>query len=179
MTPLDYHVTFGPPALSIQADQTFIVPIVPEYHRLLFPDAERQLNLPGLETDRPFGNALRKAYLCHAATGAVGPGATLLFYRSHDIKAITCIGVVEGASREASAESIIRLVSTRTVYSYDEIQHLATTSVLVIRFRQDRVLDQPLPLANLQRRQLISGHPQTVSRVRKEGIPWLRDQISS
>ncbi len=179
MTPLEYHTTFGPPALSVVADQTFMVPILPRYHRLLFPDAERQLDLPGLETDRPFGNALRKAYLCHATTGAIGPGATLLFYRSHDLKAVTCLGVVEEASREVSAEAVTRLVSTRTVYSSDEIERMATKPVLVIRFRQDRVLDRPLGLADMRARGLISSHPQTVIRVRKEGVSWLREQISS
>jgi len=40
----------------------------------------------------PFGNALRKAYLCHASTRRLEPGAPLLFYRSKDEKAVFVVG---------------------------------------------------------------------------------------
>ncbi len=179
MGPLDYHVTFGPPALAVTRGQTFIVPILPKFHRLLFPDAELQLGLPGIETDRPFGNALRKAYLCHAKVKSIPQGATLLFYRSNDVKGVTCVGVVEEAIRETSADAITRLVGTRTVYSFEEIGQLAKAPVLVILFRQDRILGRPVGLADMVRRQLLSSHPQTVIRVREEGMPWMLDQISA
>jgi hypothetical protein len=177
LAPLDYHLTFGPPALSIAESQTFVVPVQPRFHRLLFPDAELQLGLPGLQTDRPFGNGLRKAYLCHAPLKSIGVGATLLFYRSHDVKGVTCVGVVEDVSHETTAEEIARLVGSRTVYSFEEIKSLANKTVLVIRFRQDRLVDPPIGLADLVSRQLLSGHPQTVTRVKKEGIPWLTARI--
>jgi hypothetical protein len=177
LAPLDYHLTFGPPALSIAESQTFVVPVQPRFHRLLFPDAELQLGLPGLQTDRPFGNGLRKAYLCHAPLKSIGAGATLLFYRSHDVKGVTCVGVVEDVSHETTAEEIARLVGSRTVYSFEEIKSLASKTVLVIRFRQDRLVDPPIGLADLVSRQLLSGHPQTVTRVKKEGIPWLTARI--
>jgi L-amino acid N-acyltransferase YncA len=176
---LEYHVRFGPPALALDPEQTFVVPIEPRYHRLLFPDAERQMGLPGLAANRPFGNGLRKAYLCHSATRLVAPGATLLFYRSHDTKGLTSAGVVESASHEPDAEAITRLVGTRTVYSSEEIGRLATKPVLVILFRQDRILEQPIPLAELVARQLLSGHPQTVTRARREGAAWLKQQIGA
>jgi GNAT superfamily N-acetyltransferase len=183
---LDFHIRFGPPALNADRSQTFVVPIVPEFHRLLFPDAEAQvvgaqlpLGLPTPEPDRPFGNSLRKAYLCHAQVRTLAPGATLLFYRSHDLKGVSCVGVVERASREVDPDDIARLVGKRTVYSYEQIKDLARKPVLTVLFRQDRILADPIPLAELLQRQLLSGHPQSIVSVKKEGFKWVMDRIGA
>jgi GNAT superfamily N-acetyltransferase len=180
-TPLDFHVRFGPPALNPDPRQTFVVPIQPEFHRLLFPDAESQLSL-GLrldELDRPFGNSLRKAYLCHAQVRALAPGATLLFYRSHDLKALTCVGVVERSSREDDVTEIARIVGKRTVYSYQQIEELAAKPVLTILFRQDRILEVPIPLADMVQAQLLSAHPQSITTIKEEGFQWMMGRIGA
>jgi len=180
-TPLDFHVRFGPPALNPDPRQTFVVPIQPEFHRSLFPDAESQMSL-GLhldEIDRPFGNSLRKAYLCHAQLKTMAPGATLLFYRSHDLKALTCVGVVERSSREHDVNEIARIVGKRTVYSYRQIEELAEKPVLTVLFRQDRILEVPIPLADMLQAQLLSGHPQSITTVRQEGFAWMMGRIGA
>jgi len=180
-TPLDFHVRFGPPALNPDPTQTFIVPIQPEFHRLLFPDAESQLSLGFRldEIDRPFGNSLRKAYLCHAQLRTLAPGATVVFYRSHDLKALTCVGVVERSSREHDVNEIARIVGKRTVYSYQQIEELAEKPVLTILFRQDRILEIPVSLADMLQAQLLSGHPQSITRVRQEGFAWMMGRIGA
>ena len=80
-TPLEHHIAFGPPAVQPRQSQTFMVPIQPRFHDGLFPDApSRQPRLAGLPPpSSPYGNALRKAYLCHAPIRSILPGATLLF----------------------------------------------------------------------------------------------------
>ena len=127
-SPLEFHVLFGPPAIQT-ADRSFVVPIIPKWHRQLFPDSPEespysQMTLPGLEIEsenHPSGNALRKAYLCNSNTELLEPGDTLFFYRSHDLKAITTIGVVESTLRSASPQEIMTFVGRRTVYRPDEI----------------------------------------------------------
>jgi GNAT superfamily N-acetyltransferase len=185
-TPLDFHVRFGPPALSLDPSQTYVVPIQPEFHRLLFPEAERQFSSDQLslglrldDSDRPFGNSLRKAYLCHAQVRALAPGATLLFYRSHDLKALTCVGVVERSSRETDVDEIARIVGKRTVYSYQQIEALAAKPVLTILFRQDRILEVPIPLADLLHGQLLSSHPQSITTIKQEGFAWMMGLIGA
>lgn len=177
LDPLLLHRRFGPPALAPRAEQTFIVPIKPEFHRLLFPEAEPQLGL-GLDAiDRPYGNALRKAYLSHSRINPMPPGSTLLFYRSGDQHAITCVGVVEAARREHDAEAIALLVGNRTVYSLDQIGEMARKPVLTLLFRQDRLLKQPIPLAEARRSQLLLAAPQSIAAVRLEGFEWLTRRI--
>ena len=174
---LTFHKRFGPPALKPILEQTFVVPIQPKFHTLLFPEAEPQLGLGLEEADRPYGNALRKAYLSNSRIRPMPAGSTLLFYRSGDAHAITCVGVLEAASREQDADAIATLVGKRTVYSLSEITRLAIKPVLALLFRQDRLLRRPIRLAEAQRMQLLSAAPQSIATVHREGFAWLTRQI--
>lgn len=185
LDPLAYHVTFGPPALKLAPEDTFVIPIRPEYHRVLFPEAETGFATPQLSfgfaqprTDHPFGNAIRKAYLCRAPSNQLGPGSTILFYRSVDRRALTVLGVVEQAVRLSTAEEIARVVSNRTVYTLQQIEHMtAKGELLVILFRQDRVLSKPIALAECVRSQLLSSWPMSITAVHRSGFPWLSSRI--
>jgi hypothetical protein len=59
----------------------FIVPIRPEYHRILFIDyespADRQATL--FRTSNTAGNAIKMAYLCHSQSKTIKPGDVVLF----------------------------------------------------------------------------------------------------
>ncbi len=177
LDPLSFHIAFGPPALLVTEEQTFIVPIQPGYHQSLFPDApgEQQTFLP----PRGYGNALRKAYLCRASLRRARPGATLVFYRSDDAMAATAIGVLEETLVSADPVAILEFVGTRTVYSVAEVEKMAARGeVLAMLFRQDRFLDPPIPLRELQNGQAVRRAPQTTVSVRKEGVAWLRQRIA-
>jgi len=148
LSPLDLHVTFGPPALRIVDGQTFITPIQPRYHRSLFPDAPGEQM--SLVAPQPHGNALRKAYLSHAHVRSAEPGATILFYRSADIRAATAVGVLEESLVSTDSDEILEFVGSRTVYSAEEVEGMAADgSVLAFLFRQDRFLEPPITLAEL------------------------------
>jgi GNAT superfamily N-acetyltransferase len=177
LDPLAFHRKFGPPAVMPRPEQTFAVPIRPEYHRLLFPEAEPQLGLGLEDADRPYGNALRKAYLSLSRIRLMPAGSTLLFYRSGDAHAITSVGVLESATREEDAEAIARLVGKRTVYSLEEIIELAHKPVLALLFRQDRLLKRPITLAEAIRWQLLSAAPQSIAAIRPEGFEWMTRRI--
>jgi GNAT superfamily N-acetyltransferase len=186
LDPLTYHVRFGPPALKPAIDRTYVIPIRPEYHRSLFPEAERRPGAPQLsfgfaepDVDHPFGNAIRKAYLCHSPSNQLVAGSTIVFYRSEDLHALTVVGVVEQTARLETADEITRMVGNRTVYSLKQIEHMAAEGpVLVILFRQDRVLGEPISLAECTQRQLLSSWPMSITAVRRSGFEWLSSKIA-
>ncbi len=183
-SPLDYHVRYGPPALAMEADRVFIVPIRPKWHRVLFPDAEPIRDdalLPataGLAL-QPFGNAIRKAYLCNSPSRRLRPGDTLLFYRSDDERAVYVVGVCENVMVSTKAEQIAAVVGRRTVYSMAEIHEMARTrEVLVVQFRQDRILSsEPVGIEELVMAGVIQRSPQSITKTRPEGAAWLARRI--
>jgi len=182
--PLAFHCKYGPPALMIEPDQTVIIPIRPEYHEGLFPDAPTEpgapMQLPGLAVPRPHGNALRKAYLCRAAIRSLAEGATLLFYRSDDRQAVTTIGVLEAHLISSDPGELLDFVGTRTVYSAEEVAAMASRGeVLALRFRQDRFLEPPITIDEMQGAQAVKRAPQSIHRVHKEAIPWLKSRIGA
>jgi ribosomal protein S18 acetylase RimI-like enzyme len=190
MNALAYHSTFGPPAVKLVEGGVFLVPILPRYHNLLFPDAEGQqepeaqleleLGLPPRDAPEPYGNALRKAYLCHSPNRRLRPGSTLLFYRSRDAKAVTCVGVVEDTLVSTTSEDVVAFVGQRTVYSARDIQGMCKRGpVLAVLFRQDRLLPTPIPREELVSEGVVTQAPQSISRVPLEVIPWLEGRIGA
>ncbi len=135
-----------------------------------------ELDLLGVEPReaKPFGNAIRKAYPCHTVTRQLQPGSTLLFYRSRDAKAITCVGVVEDTLVSSDATRVAAFVGQRTVYSLQEIEKMCQhAEVVAIRFRQDRLLRQPIYRAEMVSEGIANRAPQSIQHVASEVIPWL------
>ncbi|RUO95072.1 GNAT family N-acetyltransferase [Corallococcus sp. AB018] len=175
LSPLDFHVRHGPPAMKFDVP-SFIIPIEPKFHHLLFPDADAQLSLePGIH---PFGNGLRKAYLCRALIRQIEPGASLLFYLSHSQKAVTVVGIAEQTLVSANAEEIAATVGKRTVFPLRDMQVLCSNGeVLVILFRQAAILKEPIPLGDLCRHGVLNGPPQSITTVQQGGREWLRQRL--
>ncbi|MBN8469444.1 GNAT family N-acetyltransferase [Corallococcus exiguus] len=175
LSPLDFHVRHGPPSMKFDVP-SFIIPIEPRFHHLLFPDADSQLSLePGIH---PFGNGLRKAYLCRALNRQIEPGASLLFYLSHSQKAVTVVGIAEQTLVSADAEEIAATVGKRTVFSLRDMQTLCSNGeVLAILFRQAAILKEPIPLSDLCRHGVLNGPPQSITTVQPGGREWLRQRL--
>jgi hypothetical protein len=149
-----------------------------------FPKTE-PLRLP-FDEPQPYGNAIRKAYLCHSKIKGLQPGATLLFYKSKggnalssgNEQSIQCVGVVERVVRSQSAETIAREVGRRTVYRYTEIEAMTRERpVLAILFRHAIILEKPIKLAELRAHDLLGGVPQSIAQVRAAGLVWTRTRI--
>jgi L-amino acid N-acyltransferase YncA len=174
--PLAFNVRYGPANFKIHGVEMFVIPIRPVYHRLLFPDAQSQLDI--MLTHHPFANSIRKAYLCHASTRRISPGSVLLFYRSDDEQAVRSIGVAEGVRVSKQPDEITHFVGQRTVYSYNEIAKMSEKPVLAILFRHARNLAVPISLADLRAYKVLSGPPQSIVRVREEGMEWVRERLS-
>jgi hypothetical protein len=176
LSPLQYHVRFGPRYLRTADARFFVVPIQPEYHRMLFPDLETQGALfPGETT---FGNGIAKAYLCHAPIRRLEPGDVLLFYRSVSGHA-RAVGVIEDTLVSRNPEEISRFVGRRTVYDFDAIQAMcAHGDVLAILFRQAESLSAWLAYHEMVHQGVIVGPPQSIAQVSQtEGVNWLANQL--
>lgn len=184
---LEHHITYGPPAIARTA-RVFLIPIQPRWHDQLFPDSPRaetseQLLLPGMAHEGrtyPWGNALRKAYLCNSNTTQLAAGDAVLFYRSGVHQTVTAVGVIERIVRSGDPVEIINFVGRRTVYTPEEIVGMCRSvrGVLAILFRQDRFIEPAWGIAELQRQGVVRGWPQSITRVGEGGAAWVHQQLS-
>lgn len=172
----EYLKRFFPHFRHDAAVKKFIVPIQPEFHRILFPDYEspedRQLLL--LRPTNTAGNAIKLAYLCHAQTRRIDPGDLLLFYRSGDERAVTTVGVAESYETLADPGQIAARVKRRTVYSMQEVAELAVKPTRVMLFRLVKHLARPLSQAWLEQEGVLRGPPQSVTRIAEAGFERIR-----
>ena len=173
--PLEFNIRYGPHAVRIAGVPGCIVPIRPQYHQLLFPEAERQLSLTA--GHYAFGNSIRKAYLCNSAIRKLRPGSNLLFYRSRDAHAVTSLGVVEDTLVTRHAGDIAKFVGNRTVYSLSQIRRLCSQLVLAVLFRQARILRNPITLSELKQNGLLRAAPMTIIRLPADSAVWLEPRL--
>lgn len=186
LSPLAHHIAYGPPAIA-GTGNVFIVPIFPIWHGQLFPDAPadepsyEQLELITGQplVTHPWGNALRKAYLSNSPSNLLRPGDTLLFYQSGGQGTVASIGVVEDTLRSADPAEVTSFVIGRTVYTPTEIDDMCRSvrGVLAILFRQDRFIDPPWSLAELQANGVVRAWPQSITKVSERGAKWVHDQL--
>lgn len=175
LSPLEFHIRFGPRAFVFRDNSSFVVPIMPQFHRVLFPELETQLSL--FRDPHPCGNSIKKAYLCHATTKQLQPGDNLFIYRSHDLSGLTAIGVVEDTLRSTDANTIARYVGSRTVYRYQDIVDLCKKPTLSVKFRLAKGFNRPILLKELKANNVLKGAPQSISRLSSEGVTWIKEKI--
>lgn len=163
---LDFNVRFGPHALKCDGASCFIVPIKPYFADLLFPELAEQTEL--FASNSPYGNSIKKAYLCKSPTQYLDQGSIVLFYRSGDKKALVCIGVVEDTLKTTDPEAVAGFVGKRTVYSFNEIRSMCPSGTLAILFRQARNLVPSVSLSRLREEGVLKGAPQSITRLSDE-----------
>lgn len=167
---------YGPFSFMRDSVGAFVVPIQPQYHALLFPDAEAQPDLfPG---QRYFGNALRKAYLCNASVRTLQAGDLLFFYQSQGFSTIQVAGVVEAVVVSRDAAEVAAFVGKRTVYSFSEIEAMVRDrEVLAILFMAVKVKGAEVGLPALVGHQVVSAPPQSIQNIPSESRSWLLNQL--
>ncbi len=176
MNPLQYHVTFGPRSVIACAVPWFLVPIRPVYVNRLFPEATVQKEL--FQGQDACGNAIRKAYLCNSPIRKIVPGSILIFYRSQENQGAIAMGIVERVLVSTNAAEIARMVSSRTVYSFEEIERLCDEQeTLVILFRQPVGIRLSISLDELERHSVLQSPPQSIVEVRERGRKWLQTRL--
>ena len=162
-SPLDYAIKYFP-TIKLSDNSVFIVPIQPQYHRILFPELERQGDLFYYsDATNSAGNAIKQAYLCKTPTNSIKPGDILFFYRTQDEMAITSYGIVDQFEIENEAEKIFQWVSKRTVYSYEEIDEMAGSNIKIILFRLVGHLDNTISFNRLKEPNIVFGPIQSVT----------------
>ena len=157
--PFKFYQRYSP-ALICNDVNKYVIPIKPQYHDILFPDNTKQPSLFG--ADHPAGNTIKKAYLSHAQLQSMSAGDIVLFYRSHDRKALTTIAIVEDYFASNSSDQIVAKVAKRTVYSYKEIQEMTKQSTKVLLFRQVLHLPKDISINWLHEKSIISGNIQSI-----------------
>ncbi|WP_162197666.1 PIN domain-containing protein [Methanosarcina horonobensis] len=148
----------------------FVIPIRPEYHDILFPEYKRrQMKLTDyFEINIP-GNAIKKAYLSSRFSSRLGLGDIILFYRSHDQRAITSLGIIDQEpTRTSNLDELKRIVGKRSVYSKEELKEWAEKSVFIIRFKHHLYLPNPLNLKYLIENGILKGVPQSITEINHE-----------
>lgn len=166
--PFDYHKRYNPFFVCSNVSK-YIVPIIPAFHEILFPELQTRRQLSLFNDTSSVGNTIKKAYLCHAQIKNMSAGDILLFYRSTDTKMITTIGIVEDFQCLDDPDEISTMVSKRTVYSRQQIEELCEKEVRVILFRQIKHLDQPLSMRWL-RDNGITGNIQSIRSVSNQNF---------
>lgn len=160
-TPLEYSIKYYP-AIKLDGNKAYLVPIKPKFHKILFPEVGRQSDLFS-DVSNSVGNAIKQAYLCKTPTKSVKPGDIIFFYRTIDDMAVTTYGVVDQFYMEAEAEKILQWVSKRTVYSYEDIQEMSGSSeVKIILFRLIGHLKVPVHLSVLRSAGVVNGSIQSL-----------------
>lgn len=169
MEPFEYLKCFFPHFRHDPTVEKFIIPIRPEYHRILFPDYKPRQSVL-FQSSNTAGNAIKLAYLCHAQTKHMNPGDVLLFYRSKDEQAITSIGIVENYDTLEDASVIAGRVKRRTVYSMAEIEEKSKKPTKVMLFRLARHLDNPIPRAWLTKNGVFKRAPESIMKISHEAF---------
>ena len=160
-SPLEYAIKYYP-AIKLDSNNVFLIPIQPQYHEVLFPELVRQSDLFS-EVSNSAGNAIKQAYLCRTPTRTVKPGDIVFFYRTTDDKTITTYGIVDQFYIESEVEKIFQWVSKRTVYSYSDIKKMSDSGeVKVILFRLIKHLKSPISFLDLKRAGIVKGSIQSL-----------------
>ena len=167
-TNLDYAIKYYP-AFRLQNNKAYLIPIRPQYHQVLFPELRRQPDIFS-SISNSAGNSIKQAYLCHCACKSIKPGDVVFFYRTGDDKAITSYGVVDDFIIENDPEAIYQWVAKRTVYSFEEIDDMASggREVKVILFRFFDHFEDGLTFERLKELGIVKGSIQSVTTLSDE-----------
>lgn len=177
LAPLEHAVRYGP--RSLRVERAHVVPIQARFAARLLPDSDPQ---GSLFANEPCGNAIRKAYLCHAPSRKLRPGHLLVFLRTATGRpaTATAVGVVEETLLSGDPGIVAAFVRGRTVYSFDEINLMCRSGpVLSILFRLDRGLDPPWQLETLVAARVMRRSPQSIAEIPEDGVAWVRHELGA
>ncbi len=100
INPVDFHITYSPWHYFDSNIKKYIIPIIPVYHEIIFPELySQQLLLPFATKGSVPGNTIKKVYLCNSPKNEVENGSIIFFYCSRDTKLLTSVGIVESSTK--------------------------------------------------------------------------------
>lgn len=175
--PFETSVRFYPSFYDGDHVDKFLVPIQPHWHNKLFTAYEKRqqkLSEYGGEFSSE-GNAIKKAYLSKANIKRIKQGDLLLFYRSHDHREITSLGVCEQVHYGVTEEPKLQeLVGRLSVFTDAEITEMAGTPTTVILFKWHFDLADPIHYQVLLDEGILAGPPQTIQELVEQEYKYIR-----
>ncbi len=175
----EYFRKYYPHYRGDDSVKKFIVPIRPEYHRILFSDYHSQVDSLALfNSTHTASNAIKQAYLCHAQLKQMNPGDIVLFYRLQDECAITSLGIVERYEILHDVNQIISKVRRRTVFNMEQITEMASQPTKVMLFRLVKHFEHPPSFEWLKQNRVVNGSIQSIQKVEHDAFQRLISQAS-
>lgn len=171
MPPFEFHKSYWP-CIKVYNVKKYCIPIRPEFHSRLFPEADQKLQKQPQQLTFGFdfdplpqtpGNAIRKIYICRARLNSMEPGSLLLFYRSVD-SVITSVGVLEEYIEADSYEKLTKIAGSRSVYSSDELMGITEGGKLakVVNFYYAENFIEPITLKDMKKHGVLKNAPQSI-----------------
>ncbi|WP_147302073.1 PIN domain-containing protein [Haloferax sp. Atlit-4N] len=178
LDPVDLAHEFYPSFYDGQSVSKFLIPIQPRYHQKLFTSYQYRRSIDTVGDDfSSEGNAIKKAYLTHSNTTLVNEGDLLLFYRSHDDKAVTSIGVCEQVHYHLTdAAEIKRVVGKRSVYEDAELEEFAEKPTTVLLFSWHFDLPNPVSYSKLRSDGVLTGPLQTITEISNQDYNMVKQR---
>lgn len=161
------------PYVQLKEQNIFIFPVIPQYHKLLFEDAEGeyQISIKDTQGKNTSANAIKKAFISNSKIKTIKSGDIILFYASHNKKAITTLGIVETTwNKFESQDEIINLVRRRTAYEEEELRRIAKLDSLVIMFKHYITFKNPISYEFLYNNGIVNGYIQAPMSIKKEDL---------
>ncbi len=175
---MDFYVKYSPYFYVKKAENKYIIPIIPDWHTLLFPDYKMpQMELFPTTESYASGNSIKKAYLCNNKRKDLKVGDLILFYRSQDLKKITTLGIIENIKRSSDADEVSAFVGKRTVFPLESIQKMCKKEILAILFRQIGHLDAGMSFQDLSNRKIINNHLESITAISHNSFVTLAEKF--
>lgn len=159
------------PFVQLKDQGIFVFPVIPKYHKLLFEDAEEsyQISIDDTQGKNTSANAIKKAFISNAKIKKIKPGDIVLFYASHNRKAITVLGIVETTWNDfESQEEIFNIVRKRTAYDEEELKLVTQLDSLVIMFKHYITFKNPITYDFLYDNGIVNGYIQGPISIERE-----------
>lgn len=159
------------PFVQLKDQGIFVFPVIPKYHKLLFEDAEEsyQISIDDTQGKNTSANAIKKAFISNAKIKKIKPGDIVLFYASHNRKAITVLGIVETTWNDfESQEEIFNIVRKRTAYDEEELKLVTQLDSLVIMFKHYITFKNPITYDFLYNNGIVNGYIQGPISIERE-----------
>ena len=188
--PVSFNRRIYPAYYDGPESRKFVVPILPRFYRILFPEAfpGSQLSLfegSSPDMNRTPGNTIRKIYICLAPTTKLEPGSVILFYATKDERrlqsqSICTVGVVERVTEASTLNELMLLTTRRSAYTRKQLEDLVDNSerpLKVIDFLLTLHLSKPIDLHTLIANGILEGPPQSITLIPEGRYRRLKDWL--
>lgn len=176
--PVDFHINYSPWHYFDEDIKKYIIPIVPTFHEILFPELySQQLLLPFASKGSVPGNTIKKVYLSNSPKNEVENGAIIFFYCSQETKLLTSVGIVESSTKTSDLSECMRLIGKRSVYGLKDIEEMLSKGVLIIDFRLAYHLENPINYSTLLAKEIIKGPTVSITSIPEDRFKKLQPHL--